>query len=68
MTNKATSKHIVILQAALFWAALFWALFVKFITINSEERLCNLKLAGFMILKQQKRHEFDAHFMSILSS
>jgi hypothetical protein len=39
MTNKATSTSNVILQAASFGAALFYQLFVKFITINKEERL-----------------------------
>jgi hypothetical protein len=39
MTNKAISLHPVIIQAALFWAALFYNSFVKFITINKEERL-----------------------------
>jgi hypothetical protein len=39
MTNKATSKSNVIIQAALSGAALFCEPFVKFITINKEERL-----------------------------
>jgi hypothetical protein len=39
MTNKATSTHNVIIQAALFGAALFYRPFVKFITIIEEERL-----------------------------
>jgi hypothetical protein len=39
MTNKATSTYHVIIQAAQLWAALFFKPFVKFITINEEERL-----------------------------
>jgi hypothetical protein len=39
MTNKATSLNKVIIQAALSGAALFCKPFVKFITINREERL-----------------------------